>query len=248
VHTWVTKVSATLCSSVHGNATVPLFISGVKTLRILLRKELMLEMRQKHALAGVLLYVMASAFVCYLSFGKIETAASFGGLLWLTGLFTAFNAMQKAFASEGEGTQLYLYTLMPPRQIILSKAIYNALMVAALNLLSVFFFKLFFGTDALEQADIPQFLLGLLLGSTGLGISLTFISALAYKSGAGLGLVSILGFPVVIPMLITITRFSTLALEGAVLSTNGFNLLVLLILNGISLILALVLFPYMWRD
>jgi len=213
-----------------------------------MKKELRLELRQKHALAGVVLYVMASVFICYLSFEKIESTKVWGALMWLTGIFTGFNAMQKAFSNEGEGTQLYLYTLLSPRKIIISKTLYNALMVAVLNLCSVFFFLVFFGTDMLQQADLLQFMLGLFLGSTGLGIALTFVSALAYKSGAGLGLVAILGFPVVIPLLITITRFSTLALDGASLSTNGFNLLVLLVLNGLSFMIAYILFPYLWRD
>lgn len=208
----------------------------------------MLEMRQKHALAGIAMYVLATVFVCYLSLEKIETAKTWGAMLWLTGIFTAFNTMQKAFASEGSGTVIYLYTLVNPRMIILSKAVYNALLVAMLNLVSVFFFVLFFGTDAIVNADIYQFLLGLFLGSTGLGLALTFVAGLAYKSGTGAGLVAILGFPVIIPLLITMVRYTTFALEGMSFSQNSLNLVVLLVLNIVSLVLAYVLFPYLWRD
>jgi heme exporter protein B len=197
----------------------------------LLKKELMLEVRQKHALAGIGLYVLSTVFVCYLSFEKIESPKVYGALLWITGIFTAFNAMQKTFQSEGQGTLFYLYTLAPPRAVIISKAIYNAALVAVLNLTSVLFFLLFFGTEALSGVDWMQFLLGIALGSTGLGIALTFVTGLAFKSGTGIGLVAILGFPIIIPLLITIVRFTTLAMEGASLSTNGFNLLVLGILN-----------------
>ncbi len=208
----------------------------------------MLEMRQKHALAGITMYVLATVFVCYLSLEKIETPKVWGAMLWLTGIFTAFNTMQKAFTSEGSGTVIYLYTLVNPRQIILSKAVYNALLVAVLNLVSVFFFVLFFGTDVIAGADLSQFLIGLLLGSTGLGLALTFVAGLAYKSGTGAGLVAILGFPIIIPLLITMVRYTTFALEGMSFSQNGLNLLVLLVLNMVSLVLAYVLFPYLWRD
>ncbi len=208
----------------------------------------MLEMRQKHALAGIAMYVLATVFVCYLSLEKIETPKVWGAMLWLTGIFTAFNTMQKAFTSEGSGTVIYLYTLVNPRQIILSKAVYNALLVAVLNLVSVFFFFLFFGTDVIAGADLSQFVIGLLLGSTGLGLALTFVAGLAYKSGTGAGLVAILGFPIIIPLLITMVRYTTFALEGMSFSQNGLNLLVLLVLNMVSLVLAYVLFPYLWRD
>ncbi len=214
----------------------------------LLRKELLLELRQKHALAGILLYVLSTVFVCYLGFEKVETPRTWGALLWITGIFTAFNAMQKSFINESAGVHLYLYSLASPRQVIISKAIYNAAIVAMLNLASVVFFLLFFGTAVLQYADVMQLLLGLLLGSTGLGLALTFVSGLAYKSGSGVGLVAILGFPVIIPLLITMVRHTTLALEGASMESNGLNLLVLLVLNIVSLVLSYILFPYMWRE
>jgi heme exporter protein B len=212
------------------------------------KKEVRQELRQKHALAGVAMYVLATVFVCYLSFETIETERVWGGLVWITGLFTAFNAMQKTFQQEGGGTQLYLYTLASPRAVMLSKALYNAMLVAILNLVSLAFFLLFFGDKMLADIDIVQFALGMILGSSGLGITLTFVSGLAYKSGTGVGLVAILGFPVVIPLLITIVRFTTGAILGMTWLENGLNLLVLIILNGSSLLLSLLLFPYLWRE
>lgn len=220
----------------------------MNTLLALLRKEMLLEWRQKHALAGVLLYVLATVFVCYLGFQRLESAKTWGVLLWVTGVFTAFNAMQKTFASESAGTQLFLYTLAHPRFIILSKAIYNAVFIALLNLVSVLFFLLFFGTEVLQSVDWPQFLLGLVLGSTGLGLALTFVAGIAFKSEGGVGLVAILGFPVIMPLLITIVRHTTAALEGASATQNGLNLMVLLVLNVVSFVLSYVLFPYLWRE
>ena len=220
----------------------------MNTLSALLKKEMLLEWRQKHALAGVILYVLATVFVCYLGFQRIESVTTWGVLLWVTGVFTAFNAMQRSFSTETAGTQLYLYTLADPRFIILSKAIYNAVFVAVLNLISVFFFLLFFGTDLLDSVDWSQFLLGLLLGSTGLGLALTFVAGIAFKSEGGVGLVAILGFPIIMPLLITIVRHSTAALEGASATANGLNLMVLLVLNIVSFVLSYVLFPYLWRE
>jgi heme exporter protein B len=220
----------------------------MNTLVALLKKEWLLEWRQKHALAGVLLYVLATVFVCYLGFQRIESVKTWGALLWVTGVFTAFNAMQRSFATETSGTQLYLYTLAEPRFIILAKAIYNAVFVAALNMVSVLFFLLFFGSDVLSAVDWTQFILGLVLGSTGLGLALTFVAGIAFKSEGGVGLVAILGFPVIMPLLVTIVRHSTAALEGASATANGLNLMVLLVLNVVSFVLSYVLFPYLWRE
>jgi heme exporter protein B len=221
---------------------------AVQSFWALFNKELRLELRQKHALAGVLLYVLATVFVCYLGFEQIESAKTWGALLWVTGVFTAFNAMQKTFVSETAGTHLYMYTLANPRAIILAKAIYNALLIAVLNLLSVFFFMVFFGTAAFADADMAQFIAGLLLGSTGLGFALTFEAGISFSSGAGIGLVGILGFPVIIPLLITIVRQTTLALEGASVDANSLNVVVLIVLNVVSFALSYILFPYLWRE
>jgi heme exporter protein B len=60
--------------------------------------------------------------------------------------------------------------------------------------------------------------------------------------------VAILGFPVIMPLLITMVRFTRSAMDGLSLSDNGLNLLVLLVLNIAFLVLSLVLFPYLWRD
>ncbi len=214
----------------------------------LLAKEIKLELRQKHTLAGIVMYVLATVFVCYLSFEKIDSTKTWGALLWITGVFTAFNAMAKTFLNEGHGTQLYLYTLADPRYIILAKALYNAMLIASLNMISVLFFMLFFGGDVLASVDFYQFFLGLFLGSTGLGLSLTFVAAIAFKSGTGVGLMAILGFPIIVPLLITMVRHTTAALEGMSYLQNSLNLIVLLVLNIVALVLAYILFPYLWRE
>ncbi len=214
----------------------------------LIRKEFTLDWRQKHGIAGLILYVLATSFTCYLALERVEASKVWNALVWITAVFTSFNAMQRSFHQESGGVHYYLYTLAPPRLIILSKLIYNGLLVAGLNAVSLLFFILFFGNEVISSMDMTQFVTGLVLGSAGLGIALTFMAGLAFRSGGGIGLVSILGFPVVMPLLIALTRFSAHAIEGLSWSGNGLNLLVLVVLNIASLILSLVLFPYLWRD
>ena len=61
-------------------------------------------------------------------------------------------------------------------------------------------------------------------------------------------LVSILAFPILIPMLLIIIRFSKSAIDGIAWSVSyqhGVSLLSLII---ITVALAYLLFPYLWRD
>ena len=53
---------------------------------------------------------------------------------------------------------------------------------------------------------------------------------------------------VIIPLLITIVRQTTLSLEGASVDANSLNVVVLIVLNVVSFALSYILFPYLWRE
>jgi heme exporter protein B len=217
-------------------------------LQALLKKELMLELRQKHALAGIAIYILSTVFVCFLAIEEIKELRVWGALLWITGLFTAFTAMQKTFNNEGRSVQIYLHTLTTPRKIILAKSIYNACLVAILNIFCLGLFVLFLGQHVLKHADVFQLFLSVLLGSAGLGCSLSFMAAMSFRTGNNTGLISVIGFPIVIPQLVTLVRSTTLALEGVTFAENSLQFVILCGLLVTSVVLALVLFPYLWRD
>ncbi len=214
----------------------------------LVRKEFMLEFRQRHALAGIVIYVISTVFVCYLTLQRVDKVATWGALVWITAIFTVFNALMRTFQAEGQGVQLYLYTLVSARAVILGKMLYNALLVLLLNTFSLALFLLFLGQGITEQADMVQFFTGLAVGSIGLAAMVTFIAGLAYKAGNSPGLMAILGFPVLIPLLLSVVRFSLHALEGLPWSENMFQLLVMGVLTVSAVLLAALLFPYLWRE
>jgi heme exporter protein B len=110
------------------------------------------------------------------------------------------------------------------------------------------FYALFLGSEVLSEADLPQFLLAVVLGGIGFATVLTLISAIAARSGNGLGLMAILGFPLVLPMLLAVMRASKLALDGVAWSVTSTYFGGLLLLDVITVTLAWVLFPYLWRD
>ena len=98
------------------------------------------------------------------------------------------------------------------------------------------------------DADLGMFLVAVVLGGTGLALALTLISAIAARAGSGIGLMAILGFPIVLPLLLALMRASKLALDGVAWSVTGKYFLGLLALDAITVALAWVLYPYIWRD
>ncbi|MES2591818.1 MAG: heme exporter protein CcmB [Bacteroidota bacterium] len=212
--------------------------------KYLVAKEVKLEMRNKYALGGILLYVVSTVFVSYLSFKQIINPATWNALFWIILLFASINGVAKSFINETRGRLLYLYTLVSPEAVILSKIIYNSLLLSVLSGLCLFVYILFIGN--LIQ-DFPLFLITLLLGSFGFSSLLTMVSAIASKTSNNFTLMAILSFPIMLPLLIVLIKLSKNAIDGLEnWDTN--SLLILLFLNVIIIMLSYLLFRYLWRD
>ena len=214
----------------------------------LIKKEFLSEWRQQYALNGILLYLAATIFVCYMSFslksGVIQSL-TWNALYWIIVLFTATNAVAKSFIQESQGRMLYYYTLATPEVFILSKIIYYSLLMAATALAGLLFYILVMGNPV---TDFGMFLWVAALGVIGLAAALTMISSIASKAPNSSTLVAVLGFPVVIPLLLVIIRASKNALEGLERSVYVDQVLMLLAINVIILAVSYLLFPYLWRS
>ncbi len=194
------------------------------------------------------LYVISTIYVCYLGVKRSIDLPVWNALFWIILLFAAFNALTRSFQREDAGRQLYLHTLAHPHSVIIARTLYNAMTMVALSLLSLCAYTLFIGDQALEQADIGMFVLAVVLGGIGFAATLTLISAIAARAGSGLGLMAILGFPIVLPMLLAVMRVSKLALDGVAWSVTGKYFVGLVSLDVITVALAWILYPYIWRD
>lgn len=216
----------------------------VKQIKYLITKEIRLELRNKYALGGILLYVVSTVFVSYLCFKRIVNPATWNALFWIILLFASINAIAKSFASETRGRLLYIYTLTSPQAVILSKIIYNSFLLLVLSGLCLSVYSLFIGNII---QDMPLFLLTLVLGSLGFSSLLTMVSAIASKTGNSFTLMAILSFPIVMPLLMVLIKLSHNAIDG--LEKWDVNyLLILVYINVIIITLSYLLFRYLWRD
>jgi heme exporter protein B len=215
-----------------------------RQIKYLIAKEITLEMRNKYALGGILLYVISTVFVSYLSFKKIVDPATWNALFWIILLFASINGISKSFASETRGRLLYLYTLVSPQAVILSKIIYNSLLLSVLSGLCLFVYTVFIGNII---QDMVLYIVTLLLGSFGFAALLTMVSAIASKTSNNFTLMAILSFPILLPLLMVLIKLSKNAIDG--LNRWDVNsLFILLFLNVIIVVLSYLLFRYLWRD
>lgn len=211
----------------------------------LIRKEITLEWRQKFAFNGVLLYLVSTVFVCYLSFARVIDIPTWNALFWIILLFASINAVLKSFLQERDGRLLYYYTLVRPQSIINAKIVYNALLMIALGLAGLVVFIGFMGNPV---RNLPLFLVNMLLGVSGFSAVLSMVSAIASKARNNFTLMAVLSFPLVLPLLLVLIRVSSGAIHGASIADELSNLLVIILLSVITLVLSNILFPYIWKE
>lgn len=212
----------------------------------LIKKEMLLEWRSKYALNGVLLYVVSTVFVCYLSFVTLPEKLTWNALFWIIMLFAAINAVAKSFLQESKGRHLYIYTLVSPSALIIAKTIYNSLLMIGLTLIALLFYSFVFSFP--PATDVLMYLIATILGSLSFATIFTMVAAIAAKAGNGGMLMAILSFPVIIPMLIVLIKFAKNAIDGLDRSVNLDEIGLLLVINVLVMAVSLLLFPYLWRD
>lgn len=218
-----------------------------KEIIALIRKDLIIEWRRKYAINGILLYLASSVFIVYLGFAVNQgsvTPETWIALFWIIILFTAVNAVAKSFILEKEERTLYFYTLASPEAIILSKILYNIMLMIVLGALGLLFYITVFHN---EVADKTLFYVCLLLGAIGFAIIFTMISGIASKASNSSALMTILGFPVIVPLLLVLIRLSTQAVTGPEQEINK-DITILISLNILATSTAYILFPYIWRS
>ncbi len=205
---------------------------------------MLLEIRQQYSLYGVLLYVISTIFVLYLAMGRPD-ADVWNGLFWMIQLFVCVNAVAKSFLQESKARMLYFYSIAGPRDFIISKLIFNALLMLVMSLLSLGLFVLLMGNPL--QSPL-QFVALATLGGVSLSLVFTFLAAIAAKAQQQAALMAILGFPIIIPQILLLMKVANIAFSSAIQAGLGQMVLLLTALDCMVIVLAIILFPFLWKD
>ncbi|MGG9970231.1 heme exporter protein CcmB [Ferruginibacter sp. SUN002] len=211
----------------------------------LLKKDLLLELRQQYTLYGILLYVASTIFIVKLSINDPE-ADVWNGLFWVIQLFVCINAVAKSFLQESRGRMLYFYSIVSAGEFILAKLLYNIILMLLMSMISLLLFFLLLKNPLNNTA---VFFGIVCIGGISLSLVFTLLSAVAAKAQQNAAMMAILGIPLIVPHLLLLMRLSKNAFgevfkEGAVMQLSA-----LIIGFDISLvILSLLLFPFLWKD
>jgi heme exporter protein B len=228
--------------------TIQLYINLttlIKTVFALLKKDVLLEWRQQHTFYGILLYIASTVFVLSLSVDELESNV-WNGFFWVIQLFICVNAVAKSFLQESKGRMLYFYSIVSPTAFIIAKLLYNIVIMMAMSAISLLLFFIFLN-NPVSKAGV--FIAIVLLGGASISLVFTLMSAIAAKAQQNAALVAILGFPVILPLLLLLMRLSKTAFNeifkpGALLQLSG----LIIGLDALIIAMAVILFPYLWKE
>ena len=219
--------------------------------RYLVSKDLLLEWRQKYALGGIVLYVLSTVFVIYISLSQENALQQlekkiWNILFWVTILFSAVNAIAKSFTQENKERLLYYYTITSPQAVILSKIFYNTFLMILLSFICLMIYFLMIGNPV---EHIAMFSITILLGGSGFSFIMTMISAIASKAGNNATLMAVLSFPLILPLILVLMKLSRICYIDIAQFSDATNELILVAaIDVLVLGLSYILFPYLWKD
>ena len=216
---------------------------SIKQIWSLFKKDLLLEVRQQYSFYGILLYVAATIFVLYMAMDAPESQV-WNGLFWIIQLFICINAVAKSFLQESHGRMLYYQSITSPQHFILSKLLFNSLLMLVMSSLSLMLFILFMGNPV---ENFLSFLGLVFLGGWGLSLVFSFLAAIAAKAQQNAAIMAILGFPLIIPQLIMLMKISNAAFTQNGPAIAG-TVLLLVVMNLLIIVLSIILFPFLWKD
>ena len=220
----------------------------MKRIAFLLRKELILEVRQMSIISGLAIYLFSTVFICYLAFSLHQnhiTPLEWSALFWITVLFTVVTSVAKSFIGEKNGRSIYYYSLASPTSIILSKIIYNFFLCLLLGLTGFLLFVLYFQNPIL---DLTIFIVLLFFASFGFASSLTLLSSIASKTNNSSIVMAVLSFPVIIGILLMSIKITKNCIDGLDRAASLDELLTLVAINLLVTAVSYLLFPYIWRS
>ena len=216
----------------------------LKQILTLIRKDFLLEWRQKHTLFGVMLYVGCTVFVLYMMAGQPESRI-WNALFWVAQLFITVNTVAKSFLQEGEGCMRYYFTLVAPVQYILAKMVYSLALMLVMMFIALLLFNLMLGSPVNRMGT---FICICCIGASSLSLLFTFLSAIAAKARQNAALMAILGFPIAIPLLMVLSNLA-LSTVASVVQEGWWGMVFVMIgMNILILTLAVVLFPFLWKE
>jgi heme exporter protein B len=175
---------------------------------LLLRKDLLLELRRRDSLLTMFFFGTLLLFVFHFAFDlapdKVVDMAP--ALLWLAFLFTGTLGLAQLFNAERENHCLDALLLSPLDRgaLFLAKTSFNLILMVLVEVVVIPLFWILFNLDSWNL--LPQLFLVTFLGTVGFCVLGTIMAAITLKARARELLLPLILFPLMIPIILATIR------------------------------------------
>lgn len=215
---------------------------------VLVEKEIRSEFRTRYALNALMMFVVTTLSIILFSFGG-ETVPSdvLCGLLWIVIFFSAMSGLSRSFVAEEErGTVMTLQLMAHSSAVYAGKLIYNCLLALSLNLFIGLAYQIIVPDFTIRTQSI--YWTAIVLGSLGLAIVTTILSALIMKANAKGTLFAVIAFPILLPILLSAIKATKAAADGAFFLESLQEFQIIAAFSIAFLAISVVLFEYVWNE
>ncbi|MBP1646963.1 MAG: ccmB [Bacteroidetes bacterium] len=214
----------------------------------ILRKDWQSELRTRYAISALLMFVITTISIILFSLGSEGAPAEvLSGMLWVVIFFAAMSGLSRTFVMEEErGTAMTLQLLAPPSAVYFGKLLFNLVLIAGVNLLTVALYSLFINGFIIKTASI--FIITITLGSIGFAAAATIIAAIIARASTKGTLYPVLSFPILLPLLLTVINATRLAAEGAFFEEAYGEFQILISYIVVVIATSFIVFDFVWKD
>jgi heme exporter protein B len=210
----------------------------LKQILTVIKKDLILEWRNKFTAAGVLVQVLTAVFIVYLSVPVMNLFVQ-NSLFWIILSFTSINAIAKGFLGIDAKLANYYAQLVPAKVAIYAQLIYNILLMAAITIIIWIVYNFLINGF---QGNNVLYLITVLITGVGFASAFTLMSALVRTVNNAFLIAPVISMPIIIPQLMLGMNSSRKALDGLATSIIVKEWLIIGMLSLFSVVMTIMLY------
>ncbi len=212
----------------------------MKQILYFVKKEFDVDFKRDGSIASIFAYLLSVLFSVSLLFKNKHTPVSYSSVFLIIFSFTSIISSYRNFIKENNDAGLWNYVMYSPYIYILGKTLYLIILNTLTGFLLLILFIVFNG-NLIE--NIHLFVLNIIGLSVGLGALLSLMGNISSKTDGNFTLMSIMSFPLLLPLLILGAKLSIAAVQNIPFTMNTKYLISLFALDIIILLLTIILFP-----
>lgn len=211
-------------------------------------KDIRSEFRTRYAMNALLMFVVTSVVTILFALHEDEVSPEIlSGMFWVVIFFTAMSGLSRIFVSEEErGTAMTLQLVASSSAVYFGKLIFNCGLTLILSSSVTILYLVVFPAFFIQSVLI--FVATVFLGSLGFAAAATIIAAIITKAQAKGTLYTVLSFPILVPLLVTVIKATALAIQGEIF-LNAIGLFQIMVGYLLAVIgFSYLLFDFIWKD